>query len=152
MKTIRTDYVIPTLEKLTNFSKYRGVGFDELFNLIDNVTTNTYPPHNIYKIPISDTVCEYVIQLPLIGRTKEDVNITLDNKSLIVKVNAKKMVMNNNIHPEYSHAGLALRGYEKTFTITENIEVINVTAENGLLEMHLRNKEKQNSLINIEIN
>jgi HSP20 family molecular chaperone IbpA len=67
------------------------VGFDDhwsrMLQLHDEMTKNipNYPPYNIYKADEN----KYVIELAVAGFGKQDIEITLDNDKLVVKVRLK---------------------------------------------------------------
>ena len=146
-----TNYAIPSMEKLKRFQSRQGIGFETLFSLIDSIADpNTYPPHNLqYETVENEDNCNgYIIQLPVVGRDKEYVDIQLNQNTLIVKVEALKLIDDDT---QTIHSGLALRGYEKSFTIKENIEVVDASVECGLLEIRLKEKKKEETVTKIEI-
>ena len=128
-----TIFSVPAFKDMDKFF----VGFDDQFNrlarLHDDVTKNipNYPPYNIKKT--GDTT--YVIELAVAGFAKQDIEVTLDGNKLIVKGNAKE----DNLKEEetYFFKGIANRGFERSFTLADKIEIKDADMVNGMLRIWL---------------
>lgn len=107
-----------------------AIGFEELFRRVsDNKLTQTnYPPYNIIKE--SDTI--YGIQIAIAGFGKDDIDVEQDGNVLNIVGEAKTPQVS-----EYIHKGISNRGFRRTFTLAEYIEVKDVFLENGLLTVTL---------------
>ena len=105
-----------------------SVGFDELFKLA-NQTNTSYPPYNIVKA--SDT--EYTIELAVAGFSEDELEVTLDGNKLSVvgKVTSTRET------EKFLYRGIANRNFTHNFTIADNVEVSNVTLEDGMLVISL---------------
>lgn len=84
----------------------------------------TYPPYNVIKID-DET---YRVDLALAGFDKKDIDVTVDNGTLIVK---------GEIATEESgealHKGIATRKFTRSFALGEFMEVTSAEFKNGML-------------------
>lgn len=119
----------------SNFSFPRGafVGFDHIFNELEQMTFDhrhgKYPPHNVVK----NTEDEYLIELAVVGFKKSDIDITMHDGILIVKGDRDKR-RNQEL---YVHKGISGRKFERSFRLSEFVEVTGADLEDGLLTIHL---------------
>lgn len=111
-----------------------SVGFDRLFSLLDNVTSetsaNAYPPYNIERT--SDDA--YRITMAVAGFSEGDLDIETKNTVLTVK-GGKEEDERENV--EVLHQGIAARAFERRFQLADHVEVVNATLEHGLLHIDL---------------
>ena len=111
-----------------------SVGFDRLFSLLDNVSTeasvNAYPPYNIERT--SDDA--YRITMAVAGFTESDLDIETKDTVLTVK-GGKAEDKRENV--EILHQGIAARAFERRFQLADHVEVVNATLEHGLLHIDL---------------
>lgn len=105
-----------------------SVGFDELFKLASQ-TNASYPPYNIVKV--SET--EYTIELAVAGFSEEELEVTLDGNKLSVigKVTSTRDA------EKFLYRGIANRNFTHNFTIADNVEVSDVSLEDGMLVISL---------------
>ena len=114
------------------------LGFNDILNTVDKFQNNiknknsTYPPYDIVKL--GDTT--FRIDFAVAGKSKEDVDISVDNN--ILKVSGK--VPENVKEIEYLHKGIASRSFEVSFQLMETEEVISAVLENGILSIMVDNK------------
>jgi molecular chaperone IbpA len=111
----------------------QAVGFDQIFNeLHKNIgsTSNNYPPYNIIKK--NDTT--YSIEVAVAGFDEEELDVEIENGQLHVKGDASSRVETDG---EYLHQGIALRNFDRTFTIAENVEIKGAVVKNGLLAIDM---------------
>ena len=111
----------------------QAVGFDQIFNeLHKNIgsTSNNYPPYNIIKK--NDTT--YSIEVAVAGFGEEELDVEIENGQLHVKGDASSRVETDG---EYLHQGIALRNFDRTFTIAENVEIKGAVVKNGLLAIDM---------------
>tara|TARA_Y100000310_G_C20406081_1_gene679728 strand:+ start:277 stop:717 length:441 start_codon:yes stop_codon:yes gene_type:complete len=104
--------------------------FDDLFNASTIVTkdrTKHYPPYNILKD--KDT---YTIEMALAGITEKDIEVILEDK--VLTISYKKTDENND---EIIHCGLAHRSFQRSFNLSDDIEVKEARLSNGLLSIIL---------------
>ncbi|WP_316014899.1 Hsp20 family protein [Roseobacter sp. HKCCA0434] len=118
----------------TDFSPfYRStVGFDRLFNLLDNVADNGqtgYPPYNIEKT--GDDA--YLITVAVAGFSDDELNIEARDGQLVVS--GKKA--EDTTERKYLHRGIANRAFEKRFQLADHVRATGARTENGLLHIEL---------------
>ena len=121
---------------------YRAKDFAELF---DKITTNSigldrtiqnfwestnanYPPFNI----IQANNHESTLEIALAGFKKKEVKVYTEHGKLIVE--GKKDEKKEN---EYVHRGMAQRSFQRGWQLTDDVEIKEVTFEDGLLSIHL---------------
>lgn len=114
---------------------YRStVGFDRLFNLLDDLSpqeTNAFPPYNIERTG-EDT---YRITMAVAGFAREDLVIETKESAIIVK-GAKSQSTDEQAR-EFLHRGIAERSFERRFKLADYVEVRGADLENGLLHIDL---------------
>ena len=111
------------------------VGFDHLSRLIDAASrvdeqTVAYPPYNIEKLGEDS----YRITMAVAGFGADDLTITSQNHSLVVKGATKK---EEGTAATYLHRGIAGRAFERRFDLADHIRVTGAALENGLLHVDL---------------
>ena len=118
---------LPTLHR-------RFIGFDQFFDEIERTFNvqkqDNYPPHNIIRV--SDT--QFFIELAVAGFTEDELDVSLYNQKLIVKGERKRDL---NEDWQYLHRGIASRDFERSFPLSENVEVKQVTVQNGIMTISL---------------
>lgn len=111
---------------------------DPFFNTFSTLqkakTTTNYPPYN--QIKLNDT--EYVLAFALAGFSKDDVSISLDNRTLTIQGDRKEVGLPEGA--EYLHRGIAARKFTNIFTLPEFVEVVQAEFKDGMLYVGL---EKQ---------
>jgi molecular chaperone IbpA len=71
------------------------------------------------------------------GFNKDEVKITVERNELSIK---GEHLTDDDSQPnpiEYLYRGLALRNFEKTFTLAEHMKVVNAKIQNGILTITL---------------
>jgi molecular chaperone IbpA len=106
------------------------VGFDRIFDDMErrfaNQISSNYPPFNIAKVGEN----LYDISIAVTGFEKDEISVTIESNELLVKGERKS---DENPDPEYLHRGLALRDFERTFTLAEHMKVRKAEIKNGIL-------------------
>ena len=114
-------------------NKY-SVGLDDTFTRLHafglNPQSSSYPPYNIQKL--NDN--EWKIELGLAGWSKEEVEVSTKEKQLHITSIKERPSEGND---EFLHRGLAARSFDRTFNLSEDVEVSSVTFCNGLLTISL---------------
>lgn len=114
---------------------YRStVGFDHLFNLLDNFgkvdgTATGYPPYNIQRLDEN----AYRISMAVAGFTEDEIDIEVKEQSL--NINGEKKEADD---VEYLHQGIASRSFDRRFQLADHVEVVGAKLENGLLHVDLK--------------
>src|ERR1700748_463863 len=91
------------------------VGFDRLFDLINNEIPNvqdTYPPYDIVRTGEES----YRISIALAGFTPEEITITAHQNRLIVTGDK-----NNNAKQNYIYQSIAARAFERHFSLADYV-------------------------------
>lgn len=129
------------------------VGFEDLFDRVFNtkrdgeikgtsVFDTNYPKYNIIK-----TDDGYTIDLALAGFSKDDLTVTVSNGILRVNgINETKEDVST-----FLHRGISSRSFTRKFDLNADLDVKDVTFENGILSINLIKLEKEDSIKNIEI-
>lgn len=124
---------LPTFDPFS-FSKI-SVGFEPLLKRFDEAfrfeSASAYPPYNIVKV--NDT--NYVIEVALAGFTKEDVEITFVNDVLTIK--GKQTEKTEGEKTEYLYKGIATRAFTRSFSVAENVEIVEAVFNDGVLKVYL---------------
>lgn len=124
------------------------LGFDEMERLIDRVGKGSdgYPPYNIERIA-ADAGSELLrITLAVAGFKREQIEITLEDKQLVIRGRQE-----DDKSREYIHRGIAARQFGKTFVLADGIEVKSAELSNGLLCIDLVRREPDKLVRRIEI-
>jgi molecular chaperone IbpA len=108
------------------------VGFDRLFNLIDDSLRLTgednYPPYNIERTGED----EYRISLALAGFMPEEITLTAEQNMLTVEGHKAE----KGDH-QYLYQGISARSFRRQFNLADYVEVKGASFVNGLLQVTL---------------
>jgi molecular chaperone IbpA len=115
---------------------YRStVGFDRLFSLLDQATSDGspgYPPYNIERT--GDNA--YRISVAVSGFGKDELSIVAKENTLTIK-GEKVANENSKAQAEVLYRGIAARAFERVFQLADFVVVKNASLENGLLHVDL---------------
>lgn len=115
------------------------VGFDRLARIMDNAFSNverqgtSYPPYDIVKTSEND----YQITLAVAGFSMDEIDITVQENSLILSGQKKPVEDEPANEANYLHQGIAARSFERRFQLADTIEVKHAHLDNGLLHIYL---------------
>ena len=108
------------------------VGFDRLFELINNAETpdiqDHYPPYDIARYGDEN----YRISLAVAGFSPEQITITAQQNLLTIAGSHS-----DHGQRDYLYQGIAARPFERRFSLADHVEVVGATCENGLLQIDL---------------
>lgn len=108
------------------------IGFNRELERMANVhqaaTRQSYPPYDVLKLD-EDT---YQVSIAVAGFTKEDIDVSVDNGTLIVKGEILEVT-----DGEYLHKGIASRKFTRTFALGEYMEVTGAKIEDGMLHINI---------------
>lgn len=115
---------------LTDLEKY-SIGMDEWVHRFSTLheSNSNYPPYNLVK----ESSVEFRLEIAVAGFSKEDIEVTTEWNKLHVDVTAKEVDA-----AEYYHHGLARRGFKRSWTLSDDIEVTDTTLRDGLLVIKMR--------------
>jgi len=121
---------VPETEKYLAAIQRNSIGMDEWFRRLDTAfeTHTNYPPYNLVK---EDTT-NFRLEVALAGYRKEDIEVTTEWNKLTVE--AKKV---DDASDEYVHHGLAKRAFTRTWTLSDDVIVGDVSFVDGLLTVKL---------------
>ena len=105
------------------------VGFDRLFDMLDNTTRPDWPPYNIERSGEN----QYRISMAIAGFGPDEIELTQQGNTLWVTGQKKAEPR----HQELLHQGLALRNFKQTFNLADHVKVTAAHLENGLLSVEL---------------
>jgi len=97
-------------------------------NTAHKTNSQTYPPYDLLKLD-EDT---YRISLAIAGFSKEDINISVDNGTLIIKGELVEV-----IDAEVVHKGIAGRKFVRSFALGEYMEVTGAEMKDGMLHINV---------------
>lgn len=106
------------------------VGFDRIFDDMErrfaNQLSTNYPPYNIAKVGEN----LYDISIAVTGFDKDEIAVQIEANELSIRGERKR---SEEPEPEYLHRGLALRDFERSFTLAEHMKVRKAEIKNGIL-------------------
>ena len=105
-----------------------SIGLDRTIQNFWESTNVTYPPFNI----IQENNHESTLEIALAGFKKKEVKVYTEHGKLIVE--GKKDEKKEN---EYVHRGMAQRSFQRGWQLTDDVEIKEVSFEDGLLSIHL---------------
>ena len=97
-------------------------------NTAHKTNSQTYPPYDLLKLD-EDT---YRISLAIAGFSKEDINISVDNGTLIIKGELVEV-----IDAEVVHKGIAGRKFVRSFALGEYMEITGAEMKDGMLHINV---------------
>lgn len=104
------------------------VGFDSLLNELELRHEDTnYPPYNIIKQGNN----RYAIEIAVAGFSKDDIEITNEDRDLIVKASKEQK------DAEYLHKGISTKSFERNFRLAEHVQVVGADLSDGMLSIEL---------------
>jgi molecular chaperone IbpA len=107
------------------------IGFDRLFDLIDETqqkTEDNYPPYNIERLGED----RYQISLALAGFSPDEIAVTAEQNVLTVE--GRKSDKDQH---EYLYQGISARPFKRQFNLADYVRVKAATFDNGLLRVEL---------------
>ena len=95
-------------------------------NTAHKTNSQSYPPYDLLKLD-EDT---YRLSLAIAGFTKDDLKISVDNGTLIIKGELVEV-----IDAEVVHKGIAGRKFVRSFALGEYMEVTGAEMKDGMLHV-----------------
>ena len=123
-------YSVPETAKYLLEIQKNSIGMDEWFKRFDTAfeSHTNYPTYNLVK----ESSVDFRLEIALAGYKREDIEVTTEWNKLFVE--AKK---SGNSDDEYLHQGLAKRAFTRTWTLSDDVEVKDVSYVDGLLIVKL---------------
>jgi len=108
------------------------IGFNREMERLSNVQLasrqTNYPPYDLLKLD-DDT---YQLSLAVAGFSKEDIDVSVDNATLIIKGEIVEV-----IDAEVVHKGIAGRKFTRTFALGEYMEITGAEMKDGMLHVNI---------------
>ena len=107
------------------------IGFNRELGRLNNahkINSQSYPPYDLLKLD-EDT---YRISIAVAGFTKEDINVSVDNGSLIITGEIVEVT-----DAEVVHKGIASRKFTRSFALGEYMEVTGADLKDGMLHINV---------------
>ncbi|MEM1100158.1 MAG: Hsp20 family protein [Pseudomonadota bacterium] len=108
------------------------LGFDQLERLVERTAktgNDGYPPYNIEQT----SEHSYRITLALAGFREEDLQITVEDRQLVIRGRQR----DESEGRVFLHRGIAARQFQRSFVLAEGVDVGEAQMENGLLHIDL---------------
>ena len=122
---------VPETAKYLDSIHRNTIGLEDWITRFDNAFETSkvnYTPYNLIKE--SDT--RFRLELAVAGFSKEDVEVTTEYNKLTVEAKQE-----DSATDEYLHRGLAARAFNRSWTLSDDVEIDEVTFTNGLLTVRL---------------
>lgn len=123
------------------------LGFEQIERMMERAQKNgsdSYPPYNI-EMEGEDA---YRIVLAVAGFSESDIEITLEEKNLLV---VRGKAAEDPQERVFLHRGIAARQFQKSFVLAEGVEVVGAQLRNGLLHVSLKRRSEDPVVKRIEI-
>lgn len=107
------------------------IGFNRDLARLNNahkINSQSYPPYDLLKLD-EDT---YRLSLAIAGFTKEDISVSVDNGTLIIKGEIVEVT-----DAEIVHKGIAGRKFVRSFALGEYMEVSGAELKDGMLHINV---------------
>ena len=121
---------VPQTAKYLLEIQKNSIGMDEWFKRFDTAyeSHTNYPPYNLIK----ESSVDFRLEIALAGYKREDIRVSTEWNKLSVE--SGKV---SNSEDEYLHQGLAKRAFTRTWTLSDDVEVKDVSYVDGLLTIKL---------------
>lgn len=123
------------------------IGFNRELNRLNNahkINSQSYPPYDLLKLD-EDT---YRLSIAVAGFTKDDISVSVDNGTLIIKGEIVEVT-----DAEVVHKGIAGRKFTRSFALGEYMEVTGADMKDGMLHINVDRivpEEKKPKVIKIK--
>ena len=121
-------YTANNLSELMDKIAKNSIGLDAYIDQVWGTTAQTYPPYNI----VQHSNHESSLEIALAGFKKKEVKVYTEHGKLYVE--GKKEEKKES---EYVHRGMAQRSFERSWQLSEDVEIKKVSFEDGLLTVEL---------------
>ena len=107
------------------------IGFNRNLTNLNNIyktNNHSYPPYDLIRLD-EDT---YRLSLAVAGFTKDNIDLSVDNGTLIIKGE-----ITDTIDAEVVHKGIAGRKFVRSFALGEYMEVTGAELKDGMLHINV---------------
>ena len=123
------------------------IGFNRELGRLNNAhktNSHSYPPYDLLRLD-EDT---YRISLAIAGFSREDIDVSVDNRTLIIKGEIIEVT-----DAEVVHKGIAGRKFVRSFALGEYMEVTGAEMKDGMLHINVERivpEDKKPKIITID--
>lgn len=120
--------------RLSLFDSPFLLGFDEFERALDRVTRGAnegYPPYNIEQVGEN----ELRITIAVAGFALDDLSVQIEQNQLVIRGKRQGEEERNRV---FLHRGIATRQFQRSFILSDDIEVLGAALDNGLLNVDLK--------------
>ena len=111
-----------------------SVGLDDVFHRLHSygmgTANNAYPPYNL----VQESNVKWRIEVALAGWSKDEIEVSTESNVLLIRSKAAK----SKGEEEYMHRGISTRTFARGFNLSDDVEIGEVTFDNGLLTIELK--------------
>lgn len=136
-------------DSLGLFNNHLMLGFDSLERMMEQAakaSQENYPPYDIEQLNAQETC----ITLAVAGFDDDDLDITVQNRQLVIKGKQKTTEQDKN--RKFIYRGIASRQFQRVFMLAEGMEIKEATLSKGLLKIVLERNEPEVKIEKIGIN
>ncbi|MDD9899837.1 MAG: Hsp20 family protein [Alphaproteobacteria bacterium] len=133
--------------RLSLFDSPFLLGFDEFERALDRVSrsgSEGYPPYNIEQL--SET--QLRISIAVAGFDMADLSVQLEQNQLVIRGKRQGEDEGERI---FLHRGIATRQFQRSFILSDDIEIASAWLDNGLLHIDLKRLVPETTVQNIPI-
>jgi molecular chaperone IbpA len=126
-----------TSTDLTNVHRH-ALGADRIITrILDSIENQNgqhgnYPPYNIIKL--SETETE--VQVAVAGFNITELEVKIENGLLIIS--GEKALVEESTEVNYVHHGISARKFIRTWTLADNVEVLDANVKDGILNVRVQ--------------
>jgi molecular chaperone IbpA len=123
---------VPETAKYLMEIQRNSIGMDEWFKRFDTAVEShtNYPPYNLVK----ESSVDFRLELALAGYKRDDIRVSTEENILTIDV-AEDRKSKDTV--EYLHNGIAKRRLKRTWTLSDDVVVGDVSFVDGLLTVKL---------------
>jgi len=133
------------MSRVSVFNSPLLLGFEHFERALDRVskTTDGYPPYNVEQLGED----HLRITLAVAGFGPEDLEVRIEDTQLVIRGRQK----DDESGRVFLHRGIASRQFQRSFVLSEGIEVEGASLDNGLLNIDLRHVRPDPKVRTVEI-
>lgn len=126
-----------TTTDLSNVNRH-ALGVDRIISRIldsienQNTQQTNYPPFNIIKCGEFETM----VQVAVAGFSIDELEVKIDNGTLIIT--GEKFATDAQESVEYIYHGISARKFIRTWTLADNVEVMDAAVKDGILSVKVK--------------
>jgi HSP20 family molecular chaperone IbpA len=135
------------MSRVSVFNSPLLLGFDHFERALDRVAktaSDGYPPYNIERLG-EDSLR---ITLAVAGFRPEDLEVRVEDTQLVIR---GRQVENDDAERTFLYRGIASRQFQRSFVLSEGIEVVGASLDSGLLHVDMERVKPEPQVRTVEI-